>query len=76
LRDVWRSRSGRVNDKSLINFRRTCDGNVDFLGGDSQNSKQVDAIVGYIGNFVSVKLVVEFEGERELVIAKELKIAE
>jgi len=62
--------------ESLINFRRSCDDNVDFLGGDSQKSKQIDAIMGNIGKFVAVKLVVKFEGERKFVNVKELKIVE
>ena len=61
--------------ESLINFRRSCDDNV-VLGGDSQKSKQIDAIMGNIGKFVSVKLVVKFEGERKFVNVKELKIVE
>jgi len=32
--------------ENLINIRRSCVDNVDFLGGDSQNSKQIDAIMG------------------------------
>ena len=62
--------------ENIINFRRSCDDNVDFLGGDSQRSKQIDAIMGNIGKFVSVKLVVKFEGERKFVNVKELKIVE
>ena len=36
------------------------------LGDDSHNSKQIDAIMGNIGKFVSVKLVVKLEGERKI----------
>ena len=50
---------------AFINFCQSRDGNADFLGGDSQNSKQIDAIMGNIGKFASVKLVVKFEGERK-----------
>ena len=61
---------------NLINIRRSWLTTWTFFGGDSQNSKQIDAIMGNIGKFVSVKLVVKFEGERKFVNVQELKIAE
>ena len=62
--------------ENLIIFRRSCDDNVDFLSGDSENSMEIGTIMGNIGKFVSVKLVVKFEGERKFVNVKELKIVD
>ena len=66
---------GLTKDNLSI-FRRSCDDNVDYPGGDSEKSKQINALMGNIGKVVSVKLIVKFEGERKFVNVMEVKIVE
>ena len=49
---------------------------MDYPGGDSEKSKQIDALMGNIGKVYSVKLIVKFEGERKFVNVMEVKIVE
>ena len=53
-----------------------CNDDVDRPGGESDKSRQIDAMMNNIGKYASVKLLVKYDGERYFWNVKELEFVE
>ena len=62
--------------KEFAQFRFDCNDDVDRPGGESDKSRQIDAMMNNIGKYVSVKLIVKYDGERYFWNVKEIEFVE
>ena len=49
--------------KEFAQFRLDCNDDVDRQGGESDKSRQIDAMMNNIEKYASVKLLVKYDGE-------------